>query len=66
MDTLFLDVEKKLSKVQYTVIRLRYIHQKQYDFIADVIGLSNSRARQIESKALRILRTRLGKRYINC
>jgi DNA-directed RNA polymerase sigma subunit (sigma70/sigma32) len=66
MDILFLDVEKKLSKVQYTVIKLRYVHQKQYDFIADVIGLSITRARQIEHKALRILRTRLGKRYITC
>lgn len=62
---LLVDVKKSLTEVQWKVIEGIHLEEKSKSCVADMIGLSPERTRQIEARALRILRNKLKKSYKN-
>ena len=60
---LLVDAKKCLTERQWEVIKGIFIEEKSQSCVADIIGLSPERTRQIKEKALRILRVKLRKSY---
>ena len=60
---LLVDAKKCLTERQWEVIKGIFIEEKSQSCVADIIGLSPERTRQIKNKALRILRVKLTKSY---
>jgi len=60
---LLVDAKKCLTERQWEVIKGIFIEEKSQSCVADIIGLSPERTRQIKNRALRILRVKLTKSY---
>jgi len=60
---LLVDAKKCLTERQWEIIKGIYIEEKSQSCVADIIGLSPERTRQIKNKALFILNVKLRKNY---